>query len=376
MTFFQDLGNLWNNIKEIDLHPLAEAAQYPLKIALVGRDTLALHSLASNMGRDPLRPDQTADTPLALLDLNHAHEAQQADLIVLLLPATLADDAWERALAQAWSKARKALLVLLYAQDDSPPPALLSRWTDREKRRVVFGGLDDLHFLLNAFVPAVLKLLPEHHLALGRQFPLFRSGVAQRLISDTCLSNAAYALSSGLAEVVPLFNLPLNLADMVVLSKAQAFLVYKLGLALGLSTHWQDYLSEFGGVLGGGFFWRQIARQLVGLIPAWGLIPKVAVAYAGTYVVGQIVLRWYLNGRHISAQQVRQLYGQALSQGKRLARSLISRLPAPRSRHIHAPTPQPLALPAAEGQTCPQCGKVSAADANFCQYCSQALGQD
>jgi len=369
MAGFRDLGNLWDNIKEIDLRPLAEAAERPLRIALVGRETTALQALARQMGQDPQRPDQIVYTPVAMLDLEHADQALQADLILLLLSMTIVDDAWERALAQQWSRAGKAVVVLLYHPDKESPASApaLSHWSDWGKRRVVCGNVEEPHFLLSTFVPAVLRLLPDHHLALGRQFPLFRGGVAQNLIRDTCLSNAAYALSSGLAEVVPLFTLPLNIADMVVLSKAQAFLVYKLGLALGLSTRWQDYVAEFGSVLGGGFLWRQIARQLVGLIPAWGLIPKVAVAYAGTYVVGQAVLRWYLTGRHISAGQIRQLYVQAFTQGKSLARRLLQRRP---KQH------QPPALPAVlEAQVCPQCGKASAADARFCQYCGWTLGE-
>ena len=76
--------------------------------------------------------------------------------------------------------------------------------------------------------------------------------IAHQLINETCFSNAVYSLTTGVAEVVPIFDIPLNITDMVVLTKAQAFLVYKLGLTLGFSTRWQDYLGEFGSVVGGG----------------------------------------------------------------------------------------------------------------------------
>jgi len=234
---------------------------------------------------------------------------------------------------------------------------------------VVIGAPDDGEFLLKAFVPAVIRLLPEHLLALGRFFPLFRVPLAHQLIVDTSFANATYSLSTGIAEVVPVFDIPLNIADLLVLSKAQAFLVYKLGLSLGMSTRWQDYVAEFGSVLGSGFLWRQVARQLVGLIPAWGIIPKVAVSYAGTYVVGNVVLQWYLTGRHVSAQQMRQLYVQAFARGKNLASGLVKKLPRPRLRRS-----KKQALPSKiEGRACPQCGKTSSADAQFCQYCGQPL---
>jgi hypothetical protein len=214
--------------------------------------------------------------------------------------------------------------------------------------------------------------------------------IANRLINEACFSNAAYSLSTGLAEIVPVLDIPLNVTDMIVLSKNQAFLAYKLGLALGLSTRWQDYVTEFGSVLGGGFLWRQLARSLVGLIPAWGIIPKVAVAYSGTYVVGHAVLGWYLTGRHISGKQMRELYGVAFARGKRLAQDLVSKVPRPRLGRRKTPALLPertqtgaqagaaqavetqvVDVPAA--QVCPNCGRTSALDASFCQYCGQKL---
>ena len=117
---------------------------------------------------------------------------------------------------------------------------------------------------------------------------------------------------------------------MMVLTKSQAFLAYKLGLLLGFSTRWQDYVTELGSVIGSGFLWRQIARQLVGLVPGWGIIPKVAVAYSGTYVVGNAILGWYLTGRKLTPQQMRELYAQAFDRGKEYARKLSEKLPKPR----------------------------------------------
>jgi uncharacterized protein (DUF697 family) len=277
--------------------------------------------------------------------------------------------------------------------DPLPAPSIaLSHWVSWGKRHVLSGSLEDPAFLSNTFVPAVIKLLPDYSMALARQFPLFRTSVAHELISDTCFANATYALSTGVAEIVPVLDIPLNIADMFVLSKAQAFLVYKLGLSLGLSTRWQDYVAEFGSVLGGGFLWRQIARSLVGLIPAWGIVPKVSVAYAGTYVVGNAVHQWYLTDRHISSKQMRQLYVQAFAIGKVFAKNMAARLPKPRlPRPKRKPKllksrkeskvvagsdkgqPSTLNLQPASGKVCSNCGKTSSADAQFCQYCGKSI---
>ena len=98
--------------------------------------------------------------------------------------------------------------------------------------RVLQGNVNDTVFLQQHLVPAVLGLMPEFQLALARRYPLFRGEVARRLINDTCTSNSAYSLTTGLAEIVPVLNIPLNVTDIFVLTKAQAFLVYRLGYPL------------------------------------------------------------------------------------------------------------------------------------------------
>lgn len=375
MAGIRELAGVWKNIKEIDLRPFSAEAERGVKIALLGHRPDRLGFLADQMRRDPSRREINTQSPVLLVDL-HAEtdlqaklkEASQADLIIYLRQAPDQPPAW---LGEWLISAPGPCLVIDEPADhgqpgQANPPEGGMNWS---KRRVIAGSFDSPGFLQQEFVPTVLALLPERHLALGRHFPLFRVAIAQKLIQDTCLSNAAYSLSTGIAEIVPVFDLPLNITDMVILSKTQAFLVYKLGLALGFTTRWQEYLAEFGSVLGGGFVWRQIARQLVGLIPAWGIIPKVAVAYAGTYVVGNVVLQWYLTGRKVSRAQMRQLYGQAFARGKRLASNMAARLPPRRSRRS-----QPPVLPETEtGRKCPQCGRLSAADALFCQYCAASL---
>jgi uncharacterized protein (DUF697 family) len=375
MAGWKDLPNIWDNIKEIDLRPLRESALQGLRVALVGKPGCGMDELAGHMRRDPRRPDVETSSPLLLLSLEQAGQAAGADLVILVLLASDGDDAAERKLVRGWADSGGRLLVVINrpaaegAGESGGKGLPVDYWKAWGGRQVLVGPLDNRDFIMDEFVPTVMELVPQRHLALGRNFPLFRVRIARDLINDTCFSNAAYALSTGLAEVVPVLDLPLNLADTVVLTKTQAFLVYKLGLELGFSTRWQDYMTEFGGVLGGGFIWRQVARQLIGLIPAWGIIPKVAVSYAGTYVVGNVVLQWYLTGRHVDNRQVRQLYAQAFAHGKLLAQNMIKKLPrpAPKARPAKA-LPAPRLAPRKK-QVCPQCGKTSARDAQFCQYC-------
>jgi uncharacterized protein (DUF697 family) len=366
MAGIKDIFNIWKNLKEVDLRPIRESALRPVRLALVGRPGVGRHSLANQMRSDPQRPARKTQTSLLIADLDAAEGANAAELIILMLDATANDFSQERALAKQWSDTGKKVLTIINKVDLLGERKLAASSKGWSVEAVLYGSVLDPVFLQREFTPLVMELLPERLLALGRQFPLFRVAIAQHLIGESCFTNAAYSFSTGIAEVVPIFDIPLNITDTIVLTKAQAFLVYKLGLTLGFSTRWQDYLAEFGSVIGGGFVWRQVARMLVGLIPIWGIVPKVAVAYSGTYVVGHVVLQWYLTGRRITKEQMNGIYKSGLLKGKQTAQHLLSWLPRPRRRKAALPPTPTL-------KSCPFCHKPNAADARFCQYCGQSF---
>jgi uncharacterized protein (DUF697 family) len=368
MAGLKDLFNIWKNLKEVDLRPIRESALGSVKLAIVGRPGVGRHTLANQMRRDPQQPDKKTQTALLISDLNSSDPVIAAELMILLLDATANDFSQEQALVQKWRDAGKKVLTFVNKIDLLGNQPLISSSEGWQMDRVLHGSILDPVFMQTEFIPVIMELLPERHLALGRQFPLFRVSIAQQLINESCFANAFYSFSTGIAEVVPIFDIPLNITDTIVLTKAQAFLVYKLGLALGFSTRWQDYLGEFGSVIGGGFVWRQLSRMLIGLIPIWGILPKVAVAYSGTYVVGHVVLQWYQTGRHITKQQMRALYTQALINGKKIAQGMLSRLPRPRIRQRKT-----LQTPVLKMKICPFCMKPNAPDARFCQYCGQSF---
>ena len=53
--------------------------------------------------------------------------------------------------------------------------------------------------------------------------------------------------------------------------------LFRLALAYGALPEFQSRIREVIPVVGGAFLWRQAARSLVGLIPVWGIVPKVSV---------------------------------------------------------------------------------------------------
>lgn len=367
----KSIAGVWQNIQEVDLRPIRAAAESAPRIQIAAEDVESGKRLAAYLLVDPSRSEKfqskagkSDSVPLILpssLTITRPKDAQEVDadlLICLLTP----DEDWPD--VQVWVRSwlQQGLRVVLLIDSQGTSVRFLDT-ASGDPVKVIAGALDDPEFLRGPFTRAVLDLLPEHHIPLGRTYPLFRRPAAQRLIREVSNSNSIYAFSTGLAEMVPVLNLPFNVADIIVLTKAQALLVYKLGLMLGMPVEWQYYLGELGGVIGGGFLWRQIARSLVGLIPVWGIVPKVAVAYAGTFAVGEAVLQWYLTGRKITVKDLGAAYRRALDDGKGLAQRLVNR----RKRKNQK------ALTAGEEQLCPACGTPNASKANFCQQCGAAL---
>ena len=398
MPNYRDLNTVWSNIKEFELQPIRQAALREVRIALVGAPGSGRHTLGDQMRTDPAKPELHSVAPLAILDLDQAGGAEKADLIILVTDVNQTEFADELVLVRKWIDAGKKLIIFCNKVDALGKGQVISQWVQWPGVEALYGSAMDRGYLERDFVQTVLKLLPNQHLALGRSFPLFRVAIAHLLISEACLANATYALSTGLAEIVPVLALPLTLTDIVVLTKNQAFLVYRLGLLFGYSTNWQDYIREFGSVIGGSFAWRQMARYLVGLIPGWGIIPKVAISYSGTYVVGQSVLTWYLTGRHLGRKELNALYRAALARGKQNAERLVARMPRPhlprpkkktpeqlpegqvtatkrprQGRHKTKVPPPPAAQPILPIRNCAMCGRSNAPDANFCQYCGEKL---
>jgi uncharacterized protein (DUF697 family) len=393
MAGWTDLGNIWNTIKELDIRSIAEEAERPLVLAFVGAAGCGKSTLIAALRHDK-RAREKVIAPTIEADLDAASRVGAADLIVLMLDATRADFSAEARLYAEWQSAGRSVVIFYNkmdaAQDANIVSATMTPWAGA---RVALGSAIDPESLAQSFMPRVMDALKEQRLSLARHYPLFRLAFARELIGDTSFANASYALGTGLAEIIPTLDIPFNVADIVILTKNQALMAYKLGLALGLPTRWQAHVAELGSVVGAGFVWRQIARELVGLIPVWGIVPKIAVAYAGTYAVGEAIVYWYQTGHKMPERGMRELYADALARGKQIAQEIVTRAPKPSLPQVTLPSfprptfpalprptfsalPRPsipkLPKPRAKN-VCASCGKKNARDAKFCAYCAMAL---
>ncbi len=212
---------------------------------------------------------------------------------------------------------------------DAPPGA--ARADFGEAARVVAPAVDSAS--ARGLADALLDVAPHaQRYALGLQFPPLRDRVLDDLIEETARANAGYALTTGLAEVVPVLTAPMNLGDMIILTKNQLLMGYRIVLIAGRDGDPRSLVGEVLGVLGGGLLFRQAARQLVGLIPVWGVLPKVAIAYGGTWAIGRALAAWATEGRAVSAEAVRSLSAEGLTRGRRVAEAMVAQARDARAR--------------------------------------------
>jgi uncharacterized protein (DUF697 family) len=311
--------SIWGILRELDVRPMRDAATRPLVLGVIGAPGTGKTTLIRTLreGTD------TAAPAVIESDLAHPEAVSAADLIVLVLDATRPGAFEEARGLLDWQAAGRAVLVFYNKLDVVEDPTAIG--TSGETWHgipVALGAGRDPYSLAATFVPQVLAAVPAHHLALARQYPLFRPAVSEALIRATARANAGVALTSGVAETIPLLGLPLAAGDLLVLTKTQVFLAYKLGLVYGAPVDWRAHLNTFASIFGAGFFFRQVARELGGLIPVIGLLPKVAIAYGGTVAVGEISVRWYQTRQLLTPEGRHELLMKALAAGRRLADQL------------------------------------------------------
>jgi len=177
----------------------------------------------------------------------------------------------------------------------------------------------------------VSEVLAEKHdlaLPLSRQFPVFRRAVLENIIHTVARENALFAVATALPNVVPsLIELPWTLgefaSDTLFLTANQVRMAFQIAAACGKDSGFSAQKFEILTLAGGAFGWRALARELVSHIPlGGGLIPKGAIAYAGTYVAGKgLELLHQHNGLHTREEQ-RELYREGFARGKAVSESM------------------------------------------------------
>lgn len=180
-------------------------------------------------------------------------------------------------------------------------------------------------------IDAVLKNRPDLAVPLARRLIPFRPEVSHRVIKKVARENALFALATAVPDIVPFISLPWAIgefaSDTAVLTANQIRMSFILAAASDHDVGYREQKGEIASIVLGAFGWRAMARELVGHIPlGGGLIPKAAIAYAGTRVVGLSIERFYRVGQGYTREERRSAYEDALERGKQIVAALLDAL--------------------------------------------------
>jgi uncharacterized protein (DUF697 family) len=331
---WNDLGAAFSTLREIDVTVIRDESERPVTIACLGEQpALAVAVGLLNTG-DSRRYGPIGLNPLLIATLGDVNRGgltddlgdslRRADLLLIVLDGR--EPVAARAAAALRDLANLSIPTVIVVAYTNTPPIPAGDTRHAFSYAHVVALLDpSAPQASDMLAEAIFERLPgELHMAAARRLPGLRATYARQLINATSFTNASYALASALPEQIPIFSIPFAAADILVLTKNQAMLVYKLALAHGAPPEFQARIREVLPVLGGAFAWRQIARTLVGLIPVWGIVPKIAIAYAGTYSTGIVAWRWFSTGELISGDRLKEITDEALRIGRERAAALAA----------------------------------------------------
>jgi len=178
----------------------------------------------------------------------------------------------------------------------------------------------------------IMKERNDLALPLARRFEAFRKPVIDRVIHSVARENALFAVATALPNVVPnLLELPWAVgefaSDTAFLTINQVRMAFLIGAASGCDVGYMEQKGQIATIVGSAFGWRTLARELVGKIPlGGGLIPKGAIAYAGTYVVGKGLERINRSGGTYSSNERREHFDSAFERGKAVVEVVLAGL--------------------------------------------------
>lgn len=334
MPGWSDLGTAFTTLRELDVAAIRAESERPLTIGVFGPRELFSNVYAllnepgdaryGSAGNNPF-----VHHPLAVnrrnagMRLTFNDNLRRADLLLILVDgAGPVSASGAEALAHLGQLSLPTVIAVCGVA--SPGDLGQPRPEFAQASIVVLPdlGTPEAREILST---AILTRLPgELHLSASRVVPGLREIFARELISSVAFSNATFSFASAIPEQIPVLAVPFAAADIIVLTKNQALMVYRLALAHGAPPEFHERIAELAPVVGGAFVWRQVARTLVGLIPFWGIVPKVAVAYAGTYATGMAAWRWFADGELLSGERMHQITNEAMRIGRERANALVA----------------------------------------------------
>jgi len=146
---------------------------------------------------------------------------------------------------------------------------------------VIFVPVSDEKAVQSKLIPRIVKKIEDKEVALAAAVPAFKQEVANRVIARTAGQNAVI----GAAIFIPGADMPIMTAN-------------QIKMILRLSAVYNEEISakrlyEILAVIGGGFAFRELAKQVLGLVPVAGWAIKGGIGYGGTVAMGQVAKRYF-----------------------------------------------------------------------------------
>jgi uncharacterized protein (DUF697 family) len=133
------------------------------------------------------------------------------------------------------------------------------------------------------------------------------SALKERRIRTLIYSKAGVCAAVALA--------PIPIADILVLTPIQMAMVATIGYFHGVEVS-AERAGELMGVMGAGVGLREAARQLVKLIPGYGLVVSAAIAFAGTVALGETANLWFSRQMKVDAHDLKVLFSRVAAKAK------------------------------------------------------------
>lgn len=163
----------------------------------------------------------------------------------------------------------------------------------------------ELNDLQNDLLPRIVQGLPGSELALARRAPVFRNAVAMYLINKAAKDSTQTILLANLTTGVPFVSGFFGSGgDFLLLTRNQINLGNQLASVYGQKRDSRvEVFLEMAPIVGLAFLWRSLARRSSAKMPQLAqTLPKAAIAYGATWVVGRVAQLYYSSGRKAPAQ--------------------------------------------------------------------------
>ena len=253
--------------------------------------------------RTDFGPFTLIDTPGHLPELMESG-MELASLIVFLIDATKGLQAKDRELYETVKKMNKPTILAVNKVDALPGGESGDRLANEVAVSLGVAGVIPVsgrtgRNVAEELIPAMIDASPEAALVIGRELPAYRRRAAQRIIRNATL----LSLAAGL-EPFPLVDIPILLGN-------QIRLVLRIAALYGEKVDSADttqHVRELVTVMAGGLGFRYLAEQAAKVVPFGGDFIAGAIAGAGTWAMGQVVLEYYEGGKKISPQRMRLMY--------------------------------------------------------------------